>query len=76
LAYLVKARTESASPVHYVPYDEAYEPGFEDMARRVPSLEKLVRLTGFRPFTLLPAIIDKVAAHLVAKKQIACPVAV
>jgi len=60
LALLVKQKTKSASPVHFIPYDEAYEPGFEDMARRVPSLEKLVALTGFRPSTPLPAIIDKV----------------
>ena len=41
LASLVKKRTGSSSPVHYIPYDQAYEPGFEDMARRVPSLDKL-----------------------------------
>jgi len=63
LALLVKERTKSASTIHYVPYDEAYEPGFEDMARRIPSLEKLMRLTDFRPSTPLPLIIDKVATH-------------
>jgi UDP-glucose 4-epimerase len=68
LASLVKERTESASPIQFIPYDQAYEPGFEDMARRVPSLEKLVQLTGLRPSTSLTVIIDKVAAHLVAKK--------
>jgi UDP-glucose 4-epimerase len=69
LASLVKARTGSVSPIHFIPYDQAYEPGFEDMARRVPSLDKLIRLTDFRPTTPLPAIIDKVAAHLAAKRQ-------
>jgi UDP-glucose 4-epimerase len=64
LAALVKARTGSASPVQYIPYDQAYEPGFEDMARRVPSLDKLTRLTAFRPSTPLPAMIDKVVAYL------------
>src|SRR5262249_49533521 len=49
LARIVKTRAESDSPITYVPYDRAYEPGFEDMPRRVPSLEKLERLTGFRP---------------------------
>jgi UDP-glucose 4-epimerase len=63
LASLVKERTESTSTVHYIPYDEAYEPGFEDMARRVPSLEKLVRLAHFRPTTPLPVIIDKMVAY-------------
>jgi UDP-glucose 4-epimerase len=70
LASLVIQRTGSASAVHYIPYDQAYEPGFEDMARRVPSLEKLVRLTGFRPSTPLPVIIDKVAAHLGARTPV------
>jgi UDP-glucose 4-epimerase len=70
LASLVKGRTGSASPVQLIPYDQAYEPGFEDMARRVPSLDKLVRLTGFRPSTPLPVIIDKVAADLAAKKPV------
>jgi nucleoside-diphosphate-sugar epimerase len=63
LALLVKQRTRSASPLRFIPYDEAYEPGFEDMARRVPSLEKLVRLATFRPSTPLATIIDKVVAH-------------
>ena len=70
LARLVKQRTQSASPVHYVPSDEAYEPGFEDMARRVPSLEKLVRLAGFRPSTPLTAIIDDVVAHFGARRSV------
>ena len=70
LAFLVKQRTSIASAVHYIPYDQAYEPGFEDMARRVPSLEKLVQLTGFRPSTHLNIIIDKVAAHLAVKKKL------
>ncbi len=70
LALLVKERTKSASPVHYVPYDEAYEPGFEDMTRRVPSLEKLMRFTDFRPSTPLPMIIDRVASYIAAKVQL------
>lgn len=70
LASLVKQRTSSASAVHYIPYDQAYEPGFEDMARRVPSLEKLIRLTGFRPSTPLSVIIDKVATHIAAKAPV------
>ena len=69
LARVVKQRTKSESPITYVPYDQAYEPGFEDMPRRVPSVEKLLPLTGFRPATPLTAIIDKVANHLAAKKQ-------
>jgi UDP-glucose 4-epimerase len=58
----VKQRTGSSSDIEYIPYDRAYEPGFEDMMRRVPSVDKLEALTGFRPRTPLNEIIDRVAA--------------
>src|ERR1700740_1845602 len=63
LARVVKDRTGSDSPITYIPYDRAYEPGFEDMPRRIPSLEKLESLTGFRPATPLVALVDRVIAH-------------
>jgi len=63
LARVVKHRTKSESPITYIPYDQAYEPGFEDMPRRVPALEKLQKLTGFRPATPLTEIVDRVVAH-------------
>jgi UDP-glucose 4-epimerase len=69
LARLVKGRTRSSSPIEYVPYDQAYEPGFEDMFRRVPCLDKLVDLTGFRPAGKLPEIIDRVAAYVSRKRE-------
>src|SRR5215469_1776721 len=71
LARVVKERTESNSLVRFIPYDQAYEPGFEDMPRRVPSLEKLERLTSFRPVTPLAEIVDRVAQHL--RSQTATP---
>jgi UDP-glucose 4-epimerase len=52
-----------------VPYDQAYEPGFEDMMRRVPSVEKLHALTGFRPHTPLNEIIDRVSAFFQQKEE-------
>jgi len=63
LAKSVKHRTGSDSPIQFVPYDKAYEPGFEDMMRRVPCIEKLHALTGFRPQTNLADIIDRVSAY-------------
>jgi len=69
LAHVVKERTGSSSPITYIPYDQAYEPGFEDMQRRVPLLEKLERLTDFRPTTPLTQIIDRVAEHFSRKKE-------
>ena len=76
LAKTVKQRTGSSSPITYVPYDQAYEPGFEDMMRRVPSVEKLERLTGFRPETRLEEIIDRVSRYLGDKTALARPRAV
>ena len=64
LALRVKQRTGSSSAVEYIPYDQAYEPGFEDMMRRVPSVEKLQSITGFRPQIPLDEIIDRVASHM------------
>jgi UDP-glucose 4-epimerase len=63
LANQVKQRTDSSSQIEYIPYDKAYEPGFEDMMRRVPSIDKLRALTGFRPQTTLNEIIDRVSTY-------------
>ena len=63
LARTVKERTESSSSIEYMPYDQAYEAGFEDMFRRVPSLKKLEQLTNFRPHTSLTEIVDRVVAY-------------
>jgi len=64
LAHFVKKRTRSRSPIRYIPYREAYEEGFEDMMRRVPSLEKLEALTGFRPRVPLAEIVDCIVQHI------------
>jgi len=69
LAQKVKERTGSSSSIEYVPYDQAYEPGFEDMMRRVPSVEKLHALTGFRPCIPLNEIIDRVATFFQQKTE-------
>ena len=69
LARMVKQRTQSASPIQFVSYDQAYAPGFEDMQRRVPCLEKLAALTGFRPTTNLEVIVDEVIAYFSARKS-------
>jgi len=76
LAQMVKERTHSSSSITHTPYDQAYEPGFEDMVRRVPSIEKLEDLTGFRPTTMLPEIIDRVAAYFKEKRETATSKAV
>jgi len=69
LADQVRTLTNSNSSVEFVPYAEAYAAGFEDMRHRRPSLEKLERLTGFRPRRDLPTIIREVAAAAVCPQR-------
>ena len=63
LAEKVKAMTGSRSSIAFVPYDEAYEAGFEDMPRRVPDISKLAELIGYEPKVGLDDIISRVIAH-------------
>jgi len=62
LARRVIALADSSSELRFVPYDRAYEAGFEDMHRRIPSIEKLSRLTGYQPTLDLDGIIRSVLA--------------
>jgi UDP-glucose 4-epimerase len=60
LARRVKELTNSNSEITFVPYDEAYEEGFEDMPRRVPDTSKINALVGFRPRMSLDGILQSV----------------
>lgn len=62
LARLVKKLTDSGSEIRLVPYDEAYQPGFEDMHRRVPNIEKISRLVSYQPKIRLREIILRIIA--------------
>jgi UDP-glucose 4-epimerase len=64
LAKLVIATLGSKSKIELIPYDQAYTPGFEDMRRRKPSVEKLAAATGFRPTTTLRETIRNTAEAL------------
>jgi UDP-glucose 4-epimerase len=64
LAARVKKMTDSASPIEKVPYDVAYEAGFEDMPRRVPDIAKIQSLVGFAPKMGLDDIIRSVVEHV------------
>ena len=64
LAELVKSMTGSSSPIHFVPYDQAYEAGFEDMPRRVPDISKIRQLVGYEPKLDLEEIIRTVITHM------------
>jgi UDP-glucose 4-epimerase len=64
LAERVKTLSGSQSPIQYVPYDEAYEAGFEDMPRRVPDISKIRALVGYQPQLELDDIIKTVVEHI------------
>ncbi|MBI2466502.1 MAG: GDP-mannose 4,6-dehydratase [Candidatus Rokubacteria bacterium] len=64
LAERVKALTGSPSSIVHVPYDEAYQPGFEDLRRRVPDLHKIERAIGYRPRVSLDETLRRVIAFL------------
>jgi len=68
LARRVKERTRSKSEIVNVPYDQAYEEGFEDMPRRVPDLQKLRALTGYEPKVHLDEILDRVIEYFTSDK--------
>jgi UDP-glucose 4-epimerase len=63
LAERVKTLTNSRSDIIHVPYDQAYEEGFEDTRRRVPNISKLRARIGFRPEFDLDASLRKVIAY-------------
>jgi len=64
LAERVKTLSGSQSTIQYVPYDEAYEAGFEDMPRRVPDISKIRELVGYQPKLELNDIIKTVIEHI------------
>ena len=63
LAERVKAMCGSHSPIRYIPYDQAYESGFEDMPRRVPALAKIEGLIGYKPVHSLNDILEHVIEY-------------
>lgn len=63
LAELIRTKVHSKSEIRYVPYEEAYEEGFEDMLRRVPSITKIEKCIGWRPSTSLDETIDLVSEY-------------
>lgn len=63
LAERVLERTGSSSEIRYIPYEEAYEAGFEDFRRRVPSLDKIKRTIEWSPTTPLDETLDQMIAY-------------
>jgi UDP-glucose 4-epimerase len=63
LARKVKEMTGSSSEIVRIPYEQAYEEGFEDMPRRVPDITKLKRYIGYEPQVQLDEMIEKVVEY-------------
>ncbi|MDD2688906.1 MAG: GDP-mannose 4,6-dehydratase [Candidatus Omnitrophica bacterium] len=59
--------TKSSSKIKYIPYEKAYEEGFEDMQRRIPDISKINKLIGFKPTYTLAEIIKDIVSYV--KKQ-------
>ena len=63
LAVSIKEMTRSSSKIEYIPYEEAYGANFDDMKRRVPSLEKIYRQAGYTPKTSLSSTLEIIIQH-------------
>jgi UDP-glucose 4-epimerase len=64
LADKIKAMTGSTSEIVTIPYDQAYEAGFEDMPRRVPDITKIRRLVGYEPKVQLDETLTRVIDYI------------
>lgn len=64
LAKRVKALAQSQSEIRFIPYDEAYQEGFEDMPRRVPDITRIRELIGYQPTKSIEDIIRTTLAFL------------
>ncbi|MBI3272603.1 MAG: GDP-mannose 4,6-dehydratase [Planctomycetes bacterium] len=68
LARKVRDRVSPSLAIEYVPYEQAYAEGFEDLRRRVPDLTKIRELVGYRPTLGVDAIVDRVVEHMSRKR--------
>jgi UDP-glucose 4-epimerase len=69
LAERIRELTKSESEITYLPYDEAYEEGFEDMPRRVPDISRVRKLVGFTPSVVLDDILRSVIDYEVGTEN-------
>jgi UDP-glucose 4-epimerase len=63
LARLIIAKSHSTSELKLIPFEQAYDSNFEDLARRVPDLRKLKSLTGYQPRYTIDQIIEEVVSY-------------
>lgn len=69
LAERIKVMTGSTSTVELIPYEQAYEAGFEDMSRRVPDTRKIAALTGWLPRRTLDEILEEAIAEAEVERR-------
>jgi len=69
LAEEIIKTTKSKSKIEYIPYEKAYEEGFEDMQRRVPDISKINKLIGFKPTFSFSEIIKDIVTYLKSIKS-------
>lgn len=69
LANVIRTKLNSSSEICYIPYDQAYEEGFEDMPRRVPSTAKIEQCIGWRARTSLDTTIGLIAQYIRLRQQ-------
>lgn len=70
LAECVRERTKSASEIVIIPYDQAYEAGFEDMRRRIPDIRKIRDAINWQPVTALEQTIDQIIDYQKARLKV------
>jgi UDP-glucose 4-epimerase len=63
LAVMVKEMAESRSEIVFIPYEQAYEAGFEDMPRRLPDISRIHGLIGYQPSVELPEMLKRIIAE-------------
>ena len=63
LAQKVRSLVGSSSKIEYIPYEDAYEHGFEDMLRRMPDISKIGDLIGYKPKYSLDMILERVIRY-------------
>ncbi|HRF95418.1 MAG TPA: GDP-mannose 4,6-dehydratase, partial [Aggregatilineales bacterium] len=68
LAERVITRAKSNSTINFIPYDQAYEKGFEDFVRRVPSIDKIMQMIEWKPTTPLDVTIDQIIEYMQKEK--------
>jgi UDP-glucose 4-epimerase len=67
LASRIVERTKSKSIIKFIPYSDAYPPGFEDMQRRVPDISKIEKVTDWQPVNTLDKILDDIIRSITKK---------